>query len=144
MRRELSASRVNPGAAEPLGATPQEGGVNFSVFSKNAAQVELVLFDSADAITPARVIRLDPKIHRTYHYWHVFVPELRPGQIYAFKATGPFEPDRGLRFDSNRLLLDPYGRGIAIPKNYRRNGPAIAMKSVVADPASYDWESDQP
>lgn len=140
----MSASRVSRGTAEPLGATPLERGVNFSVFSKNATVVELVMFDSADAITPARVIRLDPKIHRTYHYWHVFVPELRPGQIYAFKAIGPFEPDRGLRFDSNRLLLDPYGRGITIPKKYRRNDPAIAMKSVVVDPASYDWEGDQP
>lgn len=140
----MSGSRVSRGTAEPLGATPLEGGVNFSVFSKNATLLELVLFDSADAIIPARVIRLDPEIHRTYHYWHVFVPELRPGQIYAFKAAGPFEPDRGLRFNANRLLLDPYGRGIAIPKKYRRDDPAIAMKSVVVDPASYDWEGDQP
>ena len=74
----------------------------------------------------------------------MFVPALGAGQIYAFKATGPFEPERGLRFDSNRALLDPYGRGITIPKRYRHNGAAIAMKSVVADPASYDWEGDQP
>lgn len=118
--------------------------MNFSVFSKNVSLMELLLFDNADAIVPARVIRLDPRNHSTYHYWHAFVPGLKPGQIYGFKATGPFEPERGLRFDRNRVLLDPYGRAIAIPKEYRRDNSAIAMKSVLADPSCYDWEGDQP
>jgi glycogen operon protein len=112
----MSVSSVRRGASAPLGATLQDGGVNFSVFSKNATLMELLLFDNADAIAPARVIRLDPQTHRTYHYWHVFVPAIRPGQIYAFRAAGPFEPERGLRFDSNRVLLDPYGRAVTIPK----------------------------
>jgi len=63
--------------------------VNFSVFSKNATLMELLLFDNADALVPANVIRLDPRNHRTYHYWHAFVPGLKPGQVYGFKATGP-------------------------------------------------------
>jgi isoamylase len=62
------------GASSPIGASVQRGGVNFSVFSKNATLVELLLFESADATAPAHVIPLDPRTHRTYHYWHVFVP----------------------------------------------------------------------
>ena len=81
--------------------------MNFSVFSKNATLMESLLFDNADATVPTRVIRLDPRNHHTYHYWHAFVPGLKPGQVYGFKATGPFEPERGLRFDRNRVLLDP-------------------------------------
>ena len=106
--------------------------------------MELLLFDNADAIVPANVIRLDPRNHRTYHYWHAFVPGLKPGQVYGFKATGPFVPERGLRFDKNRVLLDPYGQAIAIPEDYRRDNTTIAMKSVIADPSSYDWEGDKP
>src|SRR5262249_27661021 len=69
-----------------------------------------------------------------------------PGQIYAFRAIGPFKPDQGLRFDGNKILLDPYGRSVAIPKTYSRNGEttAQAMKSIVVDPGSYDWEDDRP
>ena len=89
--------------------------------------------------------------NRTYHYWHVFVPGVQAGQIYAFRACGPFEPARGLRFDPSKLLLDPYGRAIAVPKNYSRDAAcrkgdntATAMKSVVTDPHAYDWEGDAP
>jgi glycogen operon protein len=109
------------------------------------------LFDRAEDARPARVIRIDPFGNRTYHYWHVFVPGLQAGQLYAFRACGPFEPGRGLRFDPSKLLLDPYGRAVAVPKNYsreaaRRKGDntATAMKSVVTDPYAYDWEGDVP
>ncbi len=141
-----SDSKVGCGTSSPLGATVQAGGVNFSVFSKNATLVELLLFDSADAVAPVRVISLDPRTHRTYHYWHVFVSGLKPGQIYGFRALGPFEPERGLRFDGKKVLLDPYGRAVAVPKGYKRFGDtaAAAMKSIVANPGSYDWEGDQP
>ncbi|MBZ5653437.1 MAG: glycogen debranching protein GlgX, partial [Acidobacteriia bacterium] len=79
------------------------------------------------------------------------VPAVEAGQIYGFRAYGPFEPDRGLRFDPSKLLLDPYGRAVVVPKNYsreaaRREGDntATAMKSVVTDPHAYDWEGDVP
>ena len=88
----MTTSGVGCGASFPLGATPQPGGVNFSVYSRNAEFVELLLFDSGDAIKPVRVITLDPVKHRTYYYWHVFVPDLVPGQIYGFRAIGKFEP----------------------------------------------------
>ena len=74
------------------------------------------------------------------------MPRLKPGQIYGYKAHGPFEPERGLRFDANKVLIDPYGYAVAVPKGYKRSGEtaAPAMKSIVADPESYDWEGDQP
>ncbi len=138
-----------PGRSSPLGATPVDGGVNFSLYSRCAAGVELVLFDREDGATPARVIRLDPATDRTYHYWHVFVPGVAPGQLYGYRVLGP--PGNGLRFDPAKVLLDPYGRGVVVPKNYSReaarrpgDNAATAMKSVVIDPAAYDWEGDAP
>jgi isoamylase len=142
---------VNAGRSSPLGATACPCGVNFSVFAKRADLVELLLFDDVDATEAARIIPLDPRSHRTYHYWHVFVPDLEPGQVYAYRAHGPFAPDRGHRFDRDKLLLDPYGLAVAVPERFTRAaaiGPggniASVMKSVVADPARYDWEGDAP
>ena len=137
---------VGAGASLPLGASVQTGGVNFSVYSRDARRLELLLFDSPDAAEPSRVISLEQHEHRTYHYWHVFVPNLKPGQIYGFRAIGPFDPARGLRFNGDKVLLDPYGRAVAIPKAYNRsgNGAGCAMKSIVSDPSAYDWEGDRP
>ncbi|MBP7528031.1 MAG: hypothetical protein KA801_08905, partial [Syntrophorhabdaceae bacterium] len=81
--------------------------MNFSVFSKNAAVVELLLFEHVDDAVPRRVIGLDPERNRTYHYWHTFIPGLAAGQIYGWRVHGPFEPERGLRFDAGKVLLDP-------------------------------------
>ena len=142
---------VATGSASPLGATPSLQGVNFSVFSRQATRVDLLLFDDAAATQPSRVIELDPRTHRTYHYWHVFVRGIRPGQIYAYRAHGIFEPERGLRFDPAKALLDPYGRAVVVPDGYSRSTASrygednsIAMKSVVVDPDVYDWEGDAP
>jgi glycogen operon protein len=135
----------------PLGAALTNGGVHFSVFSKNATRIELLLFDDERASRPATVIALDARHHKTYHYWHTFVPGLAPGQIYAYRADGPFAPERGLRFDREKVLLDPYGLAVAVPPAYDRNAAKrpgentpTAMKSVVADPSRYDWEEDTP
>jgi isoamylase len=140
-----------PGASAPLGATVSDGGVNFSVFAKDATRVELLLFGNADATEPSHTIALDPQAHRTYHYWHALVPGIGPGQIYGYRAIGPFAPDRGLRFDGEKLLLDPYGRAVAVPRAYDRmaarqpgSNVATAMKSVVSDRNGYDWEDDRP
>jgi len=141
-----------PGRSFPLGATPSADGVNFSVYSKNCEFLELLLFDAPDDPRPDRVIRLDPgRHHRSFHYWHVFVPGLGPGQLYGYRAHGPFEPERGLRFDGAKVLLDPYGRSVAVPDGYDReaagragDNAAVAMKSVVAAPSTYNWEGDEP
>src|SRR5262249_34508147 len=135
----------------PLGATYAHDGVNFSLFSRHATGVTLLLFDGVDDARPSRVIRLDPGAHRTYFYWHVFVPDVRPGQLYGYRVEGPFRPDSGLRFDPTKVLLDPYGRGVAVPARYRRaaaksdgDNAATAMKSVVVNCDDYDWEGDAP
>ncbi len=157
MPNSIRALRKQPipvpglGRSFPIGATLVKGGANFSVFSRSADSIELLLFDREDDNCPSRVIRLDPSANRTYHYWHVFVPGLEVGQTYGFRAYGPYDPDRGLRFDSSKVLLDPYGRAISVPRNYSREAArlegenaAATMKSVLADPRAYDWEGDVP
>jgi len=126
-------------------------GVNFSVFSKHATGIQLLLFDHVDDPKPARTVRLDPSANRTYHYWHVFLPHVKPGQLYGYRVEGPFDPSSGMRFDPDKVLLDPYGRGVMVPRTYgrdaaRRSGDntATAMKSVVVDVSAYDWEGDVP
>jgi isoamylase len=148
---DAKSQDCEPGASAPLGATPTGGGCNFSIFSKHAAGIELLLFDDADASRPTRVIRLDPAVNRTYHYWHAFVPGVGAGQIYAYRGDGPADPARGMRFDAAKVLLDPYGRGVAVPHRYDRDAAsrpgdnaATAMKSVVVDVNAYDWEGDRP
>ena len=142
---------VEQGGSAPLGASVRRSGVNFSVFSKSATLIELLLFDDRNAAEPSRIIPLDATQHRSYHYWHAFVPGIGPGQIYGYRADGPFAPGRGLRFDREKLLLDPYGLAVAVPDGYQREAAArpgpnhgVAMKSVVADPGAYDWEGDVP
>jgi glycogen operon protein len=139
------------GTSSPLGATILFGGVNFSIFSRDASEVELLLFDREDDARPARVIHIDPVCNRTYHYWHVFVPGVQPGQLYAYRVRGPFEPASGLRFDPSKVILDLHGRGVVVPTGYSReaasregDNTAKAMKSVVVDPTAYDWEGDKP
>ncbi len=139
------------GQSAPLGATVICGGVNFSLYSRDATLIELLFFDHEDDARPSQVIRLDPSTHRTYHYWHTFISGAQAGQLYGYRAHGPFDPDKGMRFDGAKLLIDPYGRGIAVPASYsreaaRREGAnlATAMKSVVVDPDLYDWEGDAP
>ena len=142
---------IEPGTSHPLGATLRRGGVNFAVYSRDGTCLDLLLFDAVDDARPARVITLDPARHRTYHYWHAFVPDLAAGQIYAWRARGSVDPAQGLRFDPDKVLLDPYGRCVAVPAGYDRkaasapgDNAAVAMKSVVTDPRGYDWEGDEP
>lgn len=141
----------NLGRPGPLGATVEKGGVNFSLFSRTASGVQLLLFDGEDSAGPSQVVELDQAANRTYHYWHTFVPGICAGQIYGYRVAGPVAPARGLRFDPRKLLLDPYGRGVVVPKCYSREAARVegdnaaqAMKSVVVDPVAYDWEGDAP
>jgi len=144
-------SALARGSSFPLGATLRDGGVNFSVFAKHNTAVQLVLFDHADDPLPSRVFDLDPGTNRTYHYWHGFVPDIAAGQLYGYRVAGPFDPHRGLRFDPQKLLLDPYGRAIALPKARSReaaakpgDNTATALRSAVVDPSAYDWQGDRP
>ena len=141
----------SPGDSYPVGATVSAAGVNFCVYSRGATGIALALFDHADDAEPSQLVRLDPETNRTYHYWHVFVPGLRAGQLYGYYADGPDHPARGDMFDRQKLLIDPYAFGVTLPAGYSRgaaarpgNNTATAPKGVVVDPDAYDWEGDQP
>lgn len=140
-----------PGLPSPLGASRHNGGANFSLYSRHATHVDLLLFDQVDDLRPARIISLDPRVNRTYHYWHVEVPGIKPGQLYGYRVDGPLDPEKGHRFDSQKTLLDPYALSVAVPPRYDRGAAALpgenyatAMKSVLVDPCAYDWEGDRP
>ena len=135
---------AEPGRAHPVGARLVEGGVNFSVFSENATAVELLLFRRPHEAAPAQVIPLA----RDFHFWHLFVPGLRAGAAYAFRATGP--SGGPFAFDGEKALLDPYARCVETRLWDRgaasRPGDNVAtsLRATVVDPAAYDWEGDRP
>jgi glycogen operon protein len=141
---------LGPGTPAPLGATPAADGINVSVYAKRATGVDLLLFDDAEDRAPRRVLKLSPEANRTGAYWHALVGGIGPGQLYGYRVTGPWAPERGLRFDPSRVLLDPYGTGVALPDGYRPSthggaaGDPVPMKSIVTDPGAYDWEGDRP
>lgn len=97
-----------PGNPYPLGATWDGSGVNFALFSENAEKVELCLFDSSETET-ARI----PIMEHTDQVWHVYLPQVRPGQIYGYRVHGPYDPGNGMRFNPSKLLLDPYAKSIS-------------------------------
>lgn len=130
------------GRSSPLGATVLQDGVNFSLFSRRASGVELLFFDREDDARPARVISIDSAANRTYYYWHAFVPGVQPGQLYAYRVQGRCEPASGLRFDAAKVLLDPYGRGVVVPKDYSRDAARGEGDTPLQRPASA--MADQP
>ena len=115
------------GRPYPLGATWDGAGVNFALFSKHAERVELCLLDPRGRREVERVVLRE----RTDFIWHCYLPEARPGLLYGYRVHGPHDPDRGHRFDHNKLLLDPYTRMI-------RRG-----RGQVVDPA-FTWGDDRP
>src|SRR5438105_4289623 len=98
--------RVSAGAPYPLGSTPDGKGANFALFSANATHVELCLFE-ADGITESARVPL-PEF--TDEIWHGYLPDLQPGQLYAYRVHGPYAPAEGHRFNHHKLLVDPYAR----------------------------------
>jgi glycogen operon protein len=103
------AQSAQPGEPFPQGAWWDGEGVNFSLFSATSEAVDLCLFDGPDAKAESRRISLT---ERTNGIWHIYLPGLAPGQLYGFRVHGPYEPAKGLRFNSNKLLLDPYAKAI--------------------------------
>ena len=151
-------TRVWPGSHYPLGATWDGEGVNFALFSEDADKVELCLFDSRGRQELQR-IELSAQ---TDQVWHCFLPEARPGLLYGYRVYGPYAPERGHRFNPNKLLLDPYARAIEGPLRWsntlfgykvgskredlsfeRRNSAAGMPKCKVIDPA-FSWGNDRP
>src|SRR5947209_20596613 len=97
--------RLWPGRPYPLGATWDGAGVNFALFSEHATQVELGLFDDVHATQEAQRLSLT---EHTDMVWHVYLPDVEPGQLYGYRVHGPYEPAQGQRFNPHKVLLDPY------------------------------------
>src|SRR3954454_22495338 len=105
----MTPIKTRQGNPYPLGATWTGEGVNFALFAQHASSVDLCLFDHPEAAQEyARV----PLLEQTDNVWHVFLPEMRPGQLYGYRVFGPYEVERGLRFNNAKLLLDPYAKAI--------------------------------
>lgn len=140
---------LKPGLAAPLGAYYDGNGINFTLFSAHATQVELCLFDAQ-----YRETRL-PLPARSGDIWHGYLPGGELGQRYGFRVHGPFEPHLGLRFNANKLLLDPAARAVEGPVadhvhlhgGYDQPDPQdsapLMPKCIVID-ESYDWQDDRP
>ncbi|MGA2925027.1 MAG: glycogen debranching protein GlgX [Solirubrobacteraceae bacterium] len=150
-------SDIRPGRPFPQGATWDRDGTNFSLFSEHAERVELCLFDDA-----GHERRIDVR-DQTAHQWHAYVPGVGPGQRYGYRVHGPYAPEHGLRFNSSKLLIDPYAKAIDGPIDWRAantlpycpsggdnadlriddSDDAAAMPhSVVIDP-EFDWGDDR-
>jgi glycogen operon protein len=151
--------KTYPGNPYPLGATWDGEGVNFAVFAENATGVELCLFQSIEDKVEFAKIRM---IERTHHVWHIYLPEMRPGQLYGYRVHGLYEPLNGHRFNPNKLLIDPYAKAISgtfqckdALFGYEVGNPeedvsfsstdsaSYIPKSVVIDP-HFDWGDDRP
>jgi glycogen operon protein len=138
------------GVRYPAGVRAEADGVNFSIFSRHATHVELLLFETADSPEPFQAIALDPAFNKTFFAWHIFVQGLPPGTWYGWRMDGPGDTrNTGLRFDRDKLLLDPWARVVGQSLWDRRAairpggniGKAMRCQ-VVAD--DYDWEDDEP
>ncbi|HEY9708713.1 MAG TPA: hypothetical protein V6D48_10965, partial [Oculatellaceae cyanobacterium] len=143
--------QVESGRSHPLGAVPDKDGVNFSIFSEHATSVELLLFDEHDDPEPIQIIQLNPRINKTFHFWHVYVRGLKPRAHYAYRVDGHQDLHRvGHRFNKNKLLIDPYAKGNTdalwnrIDALGSKDNLATSMRSVVIDISDYDWEGDRP
>jgi glycogen operon protein len=101
---------VYPGNPYPLGATWDGYGVNFALYADNATKVELCLFDSPGDENEYSRIKL---VERSHHIWHAYFPDLKPGQLYAYRVHGNYEPHNGHRYNPNKVLIDPYAKAIA-------------------------------
>ena len=154
----MTQVRTFLGQPYPLGATWMGNGVNFAIFSEHASGVELCLVDKIEDAT--EYVRIPIK-ECTDHVWHVFLPDARPGQLYGFRVSGPYEPERGLRFNSSKLLLDPYAKAIVgavswademfgyviggekedLTQDLRDDARGVP-KSLVID-SGFDWQNDR-
>ena len=100
--------RIESGKPAPLGATWDGSGTNFALFSSNATKVELCLFEPSGRRETDRISLPE----HTHDVWHGYLPDVRPGQLYGYRVHGPYEPHEGHRFNSNKLLIDPYARAL--------------------------------
>lgn len=120
------------------------------MFSDNATAVELLIFEKDGDLEPIQVIEFDPIVNRTFSFWHVFVCGLKAGMQYAYRVDGPFEPEKGMRFNRRKVLVDPYSKGNSdtlwdrVKACHEEDNLHYSMRSVLIDTKDYDWEGDQP
>ena len=152
-----------PGTPLPLGASVAEGGVNFSVFSRNATKVFLEFYSASEDSEPYAQVEFSPSENRTGDIWHAFVPGIKPGSLYLFRVDGPFEPSKGHRFNVHQRLFDPYAKTITpvsvfynLPPDYsapldkndiehgKNQCAKVFPKCVVIDNENFDWQGDSP
>ena len=143
--------QVEPGNLRPLGSTPDKNGVNFAIFSEHATSVELLLFDSYHELEPIQIIKLNPKINKTFYFWHIYVKGLKPGAAYGYRIDGPQDlHGAGHRFNKNKVLIDPYAKSNSnvfwnrIDALGPQDNLTTSMRSVVIEISDYDWEGDHP
>ena len=156
-------TEVRMGVPLPMGTHEDGEGVNFAFFSRHASRVRLELFDHPEDATAARVIDLDPARNRTGDVWHVWIKGIRPGQLYAYRVDGLYQPKDGHRFNFHKLLLDPFATAITrLPtwefgpaRGYDPSVPdgdsvcsmvddAGAMPKCVFTQEHFDWQEDRP
>ena len=138
------------GVRYPSGVKVDEQGVNFSIFSRHAMHVELLLFATADSQTALQTIELDPAVNKTFFTWHIYVESLPVNTWYAWRMDGPGETrETGRRFDADKILLDPWARAVSDKLWNRRaaeqpgDNISSSMRCKITDP-QYDWEADEP
>ena len=147
---ETGPYRVSKGNPEPFGTTADERGVNFSLFSRHATSVELLLYRAADSEEPFQIIPLHPTEHRSFFFWHVFVEGLAVGLFYTWRVCGPDDTaTTGRRFCPNKELISPAATAVTDTlwdrqrACDREDSSRTSMRAVVADHA-FDWQGDQP
>ena len=126
----------------PFGATLQDSGVQFSVFSRSATAMRLLLYNKVSDREPAEVIEFDRETDRWGDVWSLHVPGIAEGQLYHFQASGPWDPDRGHRFDSAARLIDPYAQALAGEFQKSKDGLIRPPKCVVIED-DFDWDGDR-
>lgn len=144
--------QIQPGDRTPTGASVQEGGVNFCIFSRYATDVELLLYQKPDSSAPFQVIRLDIEENRTFFFWHVFIEQLPAGISYTWRVDGPGNTrETGYRYDPAIELVDPWARLVTDPLWDRHRAchggneanAYRSMRAMVMED-KYDWEGDEP
>ncbi|GHT30786.1 glycogen operon protein GlgX homolog [Planctomycetales bacterium] len=127
----------------PFGAVLSDTGVQFSVVSRLARSMKLLLYEKVSDTEPSDIIHFNKEDNRWGHVWSLFVDGLKAKQLYHFQAEGPFEPDKGLRFDGHARLIDPYAKALAGTFQESKGGIIRPPKCVVIDDEDFDWRGDK-
>ncbi|MCL2742247.1 MAG: glycogen debranching protein GlgX [Planctomycetaceae bacterium] len=127
----------------PFGANLGDTGVHFSVVSRLARSMKLLLYEKVTDTEPSDIIHFNKEDNRWGHVWSLFIDGLKAKQLYHFQAEGPFEPNKGLRFDGNARLIDPYAKALAGTFQESNDGIIRPPKCVVIDDEDFDWRGDK-